>query len=408
MKIIILGCGGRGHTYARYFQDHGLQIASVADFNEERLAAFGREYRLAPEQLYTDWRKAISETEAVALINATPDRAHYETTMVALERGLHVLLEKPMSPKESECRDMVALAERKGLTLMVCHCLRYAPFFEKIKDIIDANDIGQITNIVLTENVAYWHYAHSYVRGIFRREDQSSPFILAKSCHDLDMLCYLTGKRCLSVMSEGELHHFRKKNAPKGAPGHCLDGCPHETSCPYFAPRLYMKAVSYVGWPVNVISVDTSYDARYQALKTGPYGRCVFQCDNDVCDRQSALFKMEDGIVATFTMTGFASENTRTLRIFGTQGDIRGHLDKGLIEVNTFLDNQQRQEAINVETLISSHGGGDTRLLGDFAAALRGGGKEVKTSAHISLQSHLMAFAAERSRKEGIRVAIQP
>lgn len=407
MNVLVFGCGGRGRTYARYCGEHGLQIAGAADPNPDRLAQFGREFGLPGDRLYTDWQQALHNTHAVALINATPDRIHYETTMAAMEKGLHVLLEKPMSPVESECRDMVALARQKGLVLMVCHVLRYAPFFEQVKEVIDSGSIGSIMNIVMTENVAYWHFTHSYVRGVFRNETVASPFILAKSCHDLDLLCYMTGKRCLSVVSEGELTHYREQNAPDGAPSHCLDGCPHETTCPHFAPRLYMKPISYVGWPTNVISVDTSYPKRYQALERGPFGRCVYRCDNDVCDHQSAIFRMEDGLTATFTMSGFSSENTRTLRIFGTRGDIRGHLDKGLIEVNRFLDGQKQEHNIQVDTLISSHGGGDTRLLGDFAAALRGEPDRIKTSAEVSLQSHLMAFAAERARKEGVRVPIK-
>ena len=406
MDAIVFGCGGRGRTYARYAAEHGLNIAAAADPNRERLVAFGREYGLPESMLFEHWEEALAKVPAVALINATPDRAHYATTVAALNRGLHVLLEKPMSPSEAECRHMVRLAEEKGLLVMVCHVLRYAPFFDKIRELLESGAIGDITNLVLTENVAHWHFAHSFVRGIFRREDQASPFILAKSCHDLDMILYLTGKNCLSVMSEGSLHHFTRENAPQGAPERCLEGCPHEQTCPYFAPRLYLKPISYVGWPANVISTDTAYAARYQALETGPYGRCVYHSDNDVCDRQSALFVLEDGVLATFVMTGFSSENTRTLRIYGTKGDIQGHLDRGEILVSKFLDNQQESHQIDTDTLISGHGGGDTRLLADFAMALRGNAAGVRTSARTSLESHLMAFAAEESRKTGQRVPI--
>lgn len=373
----------------------------------ERLAAFGKEYGLLDNQLFSDWAQALHTVPASALINATPDRAHYETTIAALKKGLHVLLEKPISPNEAQTRHIVELAEEKGLIVMVCHVLRYAPFFDKIKELIQSGAIGDITNLVLTENVANWHFAHSFVRGIFRREDQASPFILAKSCHDLDMILYLTEKNCVSVMSEGSLSHFTAENAPPGAPARCLDGCPHEQTCPYFAPRLYLKPISYVGWPANVISTDTSFAARYEALKTGPYGCCVYRSDNDVCDRQSALFVLEDNVLATFVMTGFSSENTRVLRIYGTKGDIQGHLDKGEIVLTKFLDHVQEAHHIDVQTLISGHGGGDTRLLADFAAALRGERDNIRTSARVSLQSHLMAYAAEQSRATGQRVYIK-
>lgn len=406
MNVLVFGCGGRGKTYARYAAEHGLRIVAAADPRQDRLDAFGAEFGLPQDALYTDWQQALNEQSALALINTTPDRVHYTTTMAALKKGLHVLLEKPISPDKQECIDIINFAEQQQLLVMVCHVLRYAPFFEKLHQLIQEGAIGQLTNLVMTENVASWHYAHSFVRGIWNREDQASPFILAKSCHDLDLIVYLTGKNCRSVMSEGLLGHFTAENAPPGAPAFCLDGCPHERSCPYFAPRLYLKPISYVGWPANVISTDTSYAQRFEALRSGPYGRCVYHCDNDVNDRQSALFMLEDGLLASFNMTAFSSENTRTLRIYGTKGDIRGHLDKGEIEVNQFLDQQRQQITIQTETLISGHGGGDTRLLGDFAAALRGQTQGVKTSARVSLQSHLMAFAAEESRRSGKRVMI--
>jgi predicted dehydrogenase len=311
-----------------------------------------------------------------------------------------------MSPVEQECRNMVEKSREKDLIFMVCHVLRYAPFYEKLKEIIEEGRIGQIINLQHTENVAYWHFAHSFVRGIFRNEAVSSPWILAKSCHDLDIITYLMDKKCKSVISKGNLMHFKKENSPEGAPEYCLDKCPHEKTCQYFAPALYLKQITNVTWPSDVISVDTSFASRFEALKKGPYGRCVYRCDNDMVDHQSAIFEMEDGSTATFNMIGFSSENTRTIRIYGTKGDIRAHQEKNEIEIHDFLTGRKELVEIDKSAIRSSHGGGDERLLKDFLDSVSGKPSEKRTSASNSLQSHLMAFAAEKSRKEGRTVEI--
>lgn len=408
MKVIVLGAGGRGSVYSKLCTDIGVEIVGLADPDRSRLEKVATQYSIAQENLYSDWRDVLSKPKfADAVINATTDHLHYESTMKALHHGYHVLLEKPMSPREEECIELVETANKKNLILMVCHVLRYAPFFEKIKEIVENGTIGDILNFQLTENVANWHYAHSFVRGVFRNERISSPMILAKSCHDLDIISYIMDKRCVSVISEGGLTHFTEKNKPQGAPKYCLDGCPVEKDCPYFAPRLYLSQMSHIGWLASAISVDPSFKARYNALKKGQHGRCVYQCDNDVMDHQSAIFTMDDGSTATFNLISLSSENTRILRIYGTKGDLQGHLERNEIKVSNF--NTRTTEVVeydSVPTLISGHGGGDYRLVKDFIDSVNGNVSDMKTTAELSLQSHQMAFAAEKSRKSGKRVII--
>lgn len=407
MKIIILGAGGRGDVYARFGTMEGIEIAAVADINPNRLKKFSKAHNVLEDRLFTSWEEALEkEKYADAVVNALPDRDHFMPTMKALDKGYHVLLEKPMSPSEDECKKMVERAEEKGLILMVCHVLRYSPFFEKLKEVLDSGRIGEIVNLQLTENVVYWHFVHSFVRGIFRNEELSSPWILAKSCHDLDIIGYLTGKKCVSVVSEGSLMYYRKENAPEGAPDFCLDGCPHEKSCPHFAPAIYLKDMQNISWFTAKVSPDDSIKGRYEALQKGSFGKCAYKCDNNVTDHQSAIFQMEGGMTATFNMCGFSSENTRTLRVYGTKGDIRGHLEKGELEITDFLTMNKEVIKVDFTTIVSGHGGGDSRLMKDFIEVLKGKKGEVKSSARLSLQSHLMAFAAEKSRKEGIRVLI--
>jgi len=408
MKVIILGAGGRGHVYSKLCTGFGVEVVGLADPDGSRLQKVAKECGIPQENLYSDWREVLAKPKfADAVINATTDLLHYESTMKAIELGYHILLEKPISPKEDECRELVAAAKSKNLIFMVCHVLRYSPFFEKIKEIVDSGAIGDILNFQLTENIAYWHYAHSFVRGVFRNEKISSPMILAKSCHDLDIISYIMNKKCVSVISDGGLSHFTHKNKPEGAPEYCLDGCPEEKNCPYFAPKLYLAQMNNVTWPASIISTDTSFEARYNTLKKGQYGRCVYRCDNDMMDHQSAIFTMEDGSTATFNLISLSSENTRILRIYGTKGDIQGHLDRNEIKVSYF--NTKKTEVVEYETvdsLVSGHGGGDARLVKDFIEAVSGNASSMKTSGELSLQSHLMAFAAEKSRKTGMRVML--
>ena len=214
-------------------------------------------------------------------------------------------------------------------------------------------------------------------------------------------------KKCVSVMSDGGLTHFVHANKPEGAPTHCLDGCPHEKSCPYFAPKLYLTQITDVSWPTTAVTTDTSFAGRYAALQTGQYGRCVYQCDNDVADHQSAVFTMEDGSTASFNLIALSSETTRILRIYGTKGDIQGHLDRNQILLSDF--NSKKIIDVKYDTvssLVSGHGGGDARLVEDFIDAVKGDTRSMKTSGRLSLQSHRMAFAAEKSRKTGQRISL--
>lgn len=408
MKVIILGAGGRGNVYCKLCTEFGVEVVGLADPDSSRLQKVGNEYNIPQGNLYSGWNELLAKPKfADAVINATTDLLHYESTMKAMEQGYHILLEKPISPNEEDCRELVAIAKKKGLIFMVCHVLRYSPFFEKIKEIVESGAIGDILNFQLTENIANWHYAHSFVRGVFRNEKISSPMILAKSCHDLDIISYIMNKKCVSVVSEGGLTHFTQKNKPEGAPKYCLDGCPEEKSCPYFAPKLYLTEMNNVYWPTSIISTDTSFEARYNVLKKGQYGRCVYQCDNDVMDHQSAIFTMDDGSTATFNLISLSSENTRILRIYGTKGDLQGHLDRNEIKISDF--NTKKTEVVEyntVSSLVSGHGGGDARLVKDFIEAVSGNASSLKTSGELSLQSHLMAFAAEKARKSGQRVMI--
>ncbi len=401
ITAVLIGAGMRGReAYAPYTLDsHSeMKIIAVAEPIEERRKIFCELYGIPDSMSFKTWEDLLAQPKLadVAMI-CNQDKDHFAPTMLALEKGYHVLLEKPMSNKPDECVQMVRQAEKYGRILTICHVLRYTPFFTNIKKLLEDGVIGDIVTIEHSENVAYWHQAHSYVRGNWRNTAQSSPMILAKSCHDLDIICWLVDKKCRKVSSFGSLKHFRKENAPEGAPERCLDGCPHKNTCPYYAPKIY---VDWNGnWQADilkkVVSQDTSREALIKALREGPYGRCVYHCDNDVVDHQVVIMEFENDITASFTMCAFTYENTRKIRVLGTKGELWGDMDKNYIEYVDFLKGDRITIKLNQSE--QGHGGGDYGIIRDFIQCIKEN-TDSRTSAKKSLQSHLMAFAAEESR----------
>ena len=405
VEFIVIGAGQRGAgAYAPYALDNprDARIVGVAEPRDDRRAAFVRAHGIPEGNACSDWRELLErERFADAVIVATQDRDHFAPAMAALKRGYNVLCEKPMSPDPAECLRMADAARRCNRRLSVCHVLHYTPFFSTIRKLIDDGVIGEVMGIVLVENVAYWHQAHSYVRGNWRSSSEASPMIMSKSCHDKDILLWLADDVCVQVSSYGHLTHFRRENAPEGAPERCLDGCPHRDECPYYAPRIYIDWKD--AWQADVIrrvvSLDTSPAALTEALRSGPYGRCVYHCDNDVVDHQVVNLDFRRGATASFTMTAFANEEGRVIKVMGTRGEIVGRAAENSIRYVTYLD--QARHSIRVRPS-GGHMGGDSGIMRDFVRLLRSDDSEGGlTSADRSVASHLLALAAEQSRVEG-------
>ena len=406
ITAVVLGAGSRGTTYASYAKAHPeeLRIVAVAEPRADRRNMLADELNIPDHSRFVTWQELLDRPRmADCAFVCTLDDDHTAPAVKAMELGYHLLLEKPMSNTEEECRTIVETARRTGRKLAVCHVLRYTPFFLTLKSLIDKGEIGEVTTINQNENVGYWHQAHSFVRGNWRTVRETSPMLLQKSCHDMDIILWLMEKNCERVQSFGSLRHFTPDNAPKGAPDRCLDGCPHAESCPYYAPRLYMD-MSRTGWPVDVITTDLSAEGRRKALEEGPYGRCVYRCDNDVVDRQVVNLEFEGGAVATFTMTGLSADFSRQLKIFGTKGQIEADMGTGEIVLQRFGEGK-KTVPLDTGTETSGHGGGDFGIIRDFLRILREGG-ESRTGAEVSLQSHLICFAAERSRLNHIVVEL--
>ncbi|MFJ7936121.1 Gfo/Idh/MocA family protein [Sporosarcina sp. NPDC096371] len=404
VKAVLIGAGDRGaRAYAPYANNypHELEFVAVAESIPERRAAFAQEYGLSESQCFGSWEEMFeNDIEAEVAFICTLDREHYEPTLKAMEKGYHVLLEKPMSPDPKECISMVETAKKHNKLLTICHVLRYTPFWQNIKSIIDKGEIGDIVSIQLNENVEVMHMSHSFVRGNWSNSDDSSPMILQKSCHDMDILMYLMDQKCKHVSSFGSLMHFKKSNAPENGPLRCLDGCPIANDCAFHAGRYYLGEGK--GW-AKKFTPDHTREGIIHALNTTDYGKCVYRSDNNVVDHQVVNLEFENGATATFSMCGFTREQTRIVQIMGTKGEIRGKMDENTISVFNFLT--KNETITKLEEPKSGHGGGDEAIVRDFLHEARNyNGNESRSSAAVSLESHLLAFSAEASRLQNGKV----
>ncbi|GIP26107.1 oxidoreductase [Paenibacillus sp. J23TS9] len=399
LTAVLIGAGSRGAGgYARYALDypHELTFVAVAEADPLRRAGFAEKHDIPPERCYESWEPLLQEPRLADIaIICTQDQMHYGPAMLALHQKYHVMLEKPMSPSPEECLDMERTASEQDRLLTICHVLRYTPFWSMIKKVIQEGRIGEIVSIQLNENVGYWHIAHSFVRGNWNNSNTSSPMILSKSCHDMDVLSWLMDRPCLRVSSFGSLKYFHEGSAPEGSGDRCLE-CAVEPTCAYSAPRFYLSD-QYKGWAGH-FTPELTRSNIIKGLQETDYGRCVFRSDNNVVDHQVVNMEFEGGATAMFSMCGFTYEQERRIQIMGTQGELRGEEDH--ITLYDFLT--QQKTTIEIPSQSSGHGGGDSGIVRDFLNQVRGyNGQESLTSASASVRSHMIAFAAETSRLNG-------
>lgn len=398
-KIVTLaavGAGSRGEgAYGGWALRHPdlAKVVAVAEPRAVRRERFARAHEATT--VVADWRDLLrSERIADAVIIATPDADHMEPAVAFAEAGYHILLEKPMAPTEDGCRRIGVAAEKAGVIFAVAHVLRYTPYTKALKEALPS--IGDIVSVQHLEPVGFWHQAHSYVRGNWRRADRSSFLLMAKSCHDIDWLSYVVGQPIVRVASFGSLKHFTPANRPAGAGDRCID-CSVEPACGYSATKIYfglLKDGSH-GWPLDVVVDEFTSEAVTAALRDGPYGRCVYACDNDVVDHQVVALEFADGTSGTFTVTGFNEGGDRRTTIFGTRGSLEG--DGKTVRVYDFLT---RQTTIIEVDVSDRHDAGDTGLMDAFIGAVSADDpSRVLSGAQESLQTHLAVFAAERARK---------
>lgn len=397
IEIAVLGAGNRGReAYGDYIlQNPGeAEIVAVAEPNLHKRNAFAKEHDISPENQFESWEQLLAKEKlADGIIISTMDKMHLKPAKKAMEKGYTILLEKPIAPNLEDTLEILRHNKKHNVEVLVCHVLRYTNFFKKLKELLAEQVIGKVQFVDHIENVGYYHFAHSFVRGNWRTTKEAAPIILQKTCHDLDLIYWLFGKKAVELNSRGKLAYFNQENAPKNSADRCLE-CAVEADCPYSAKKIYLTGET--DWPVSVISDDLSAAGIYKAVQEGPYGRCVYQSDNNVADTQVVQLTLEDDINVNFALTAFSEEINRTIKIFGSQGEIRADFVKQEIEIYKF---SQEKETIKVYNNASGHGGGDAGIMKDFISLLKGekGGKTL-TTLEDSVESHLMAFAAEYSR----------
>lgn len=405
LKVILIGAGLRGITYTDIMSEHPdkFDVVAVAEPVESRRNYIKEKHNLPDDRCFDDWKPLLKlgKIADIAIV-ATMDQDHYECTMEAINLKYDILLEKPVCPSPEECKLISDNAVKNGVRIIVCHVLRYSDVFVQIKDIIDSGKIGDIVSINMEECVGNVHQSHSFVRGNWGNSERSSFMLLQKSCHDMDIIQWLIGKKCKKVQSFGSLKYFKEENAPEDAPLYCIDGCPHSDECPYDAVKLYLDDKENQWFRTSCTHHPNPDDALVEkSLRTTQYGKCVFKCDNDVVDHQTVNLIYEDDVTVTFTMCAFNSGLGRKVHIMGTKGELNSLLDgKSPIYVYDFLTKKTEEiSTVGKDGIDGGHGGGDIGIvmnLYDYFAL----GIQSKSVSDIvvSCDNHITAFAAEESR----------
>ncbi len=420
ITAVIVGAGHRALTYASYAKLYPdkLKIVGVADPNKLRREEVAKEYGLTPEQCFNSAVELAAKGKiADAVINGTMDRQHVPTTLPLLKAGYDVLLEKPFAISEEEARALYAAAQKYNRKVMICHVLRYAPFYSEIKKRILDGDIGKIINIQTAEHVSYHHAAIGYIRGKWHRKDIcGSSVLMAKCCHDLDLLSwFMSGVEPAKIASFGGLHYFCRKNAPENSGEHCLLDCPIEKDCLYSARKHYLDHPyrwSFYVWAglEHIDNPTLEQKEEFLKHKDNPYGKCVWKLDNNVVDRQSVMVEFADGVTATHNLVCGASRPMRKIHIIGSHGEIQGIMDDSKFTVR-HIDLRPGHEYSETEIdlkiqgdttgAFGGHGGGDLRLVADFVSLLEGNHPSIScTAIEDSINGHLIGFSADKSMEE--------
>ena len=407
LKVVLIGAGCRGRIYTNEMIGKNFEIVGVAEPLETPREYIRKTHNVPEDKCFDTWEKLLELPKfADIAIISTQDSLHYAPAMKAIEQGYNLLIEKPVAPTPEECADIYNFAKEKGVKALVCHVLRYTLFFGKIKELIMTGKLGKVLSVHHSECVGNVHQSHSYVRGNWRNTAESSNMLLAKSCHDVDIIQWLVDSDYKKASSFGSLTHFVRENAPEGSPEFCIDGCPHADTCYYNAVKLYLDAKEDHWFrEAATKSVKPSDELVEQALRTTNYGRCVYKCDNDVVDHQVVNYEFENGAVASFNMCCF-NKGGRYIRIMGTDGEVYGDMEENTLKYYDFKTKEETiinpSEGTLDVTLVGGHGGGDSGIVNSLYEYIANDVEDVCLSEiGISVKNHLATFAAEEARLNG-------
>jgi predicted dehydrogenase len=405
VTAITLGAGARGNVYGNYAAAYPqqLDIVGVAEPIPIRQERYSQKHGISAGNRFVTWEHVFRRPKfADAVIISTPDYLHYGPCLEALRMGYDVLLEKPISPSERECRDILSLTRKSGRIVAVCHVLRYAPYFVKMRELMRSGAIGRVVSVQHFEPIEHTHMAHSFVRGNWHDSQKTTPILLAKSCHDLDILRWMIDSESRQIQAFGDLAWFKAANAPPGSTARCSDGCAVEKTCPYSALRIYYERRERL-YVFDLPEADSAKGpAILENLRTTNYGRCVYRMENDQPDHYTTNIVFANGVTATFNMEAFSPWGGRRTRVMGSMGFIEGDMDR--MDVYDFRTSEKKtyeSTALDVDQYAGDgHGGGDWRLLADWVRAVSAQDASFLSSTiDVSIESHIMGFAAEKSRR---------
>ena len=405
VRIVVIGAGNRAHKYLEYARRNPeqLRLAAIVEVNDLRRRAMADAFGLPDKYCYAHYDDFFAERlDADMVLISTPENAHFDPAVKAIDAGYHVLLEKPIAQRLDECREIARCARRRGVLVGVCHVLRYHPYFAKIRELVASGRLGHVVSVNHTASVGLDRATHSYVRGIFRRESEANPILLAKCCHDIDFLLWLTGSHCRRLSSFGSLRWFRAENAPAESTARCID-CPLEKECPYSAVDLYYNRRDWIS-NFDVPEGATLDEVILRQLRTGDYGRCAFRCDNDVVDHQIVSMEMENDVTISFSMDAFTLGDQRETHIRLTHGEIDG--DERILRVRRFRGGEEQVYDFSGILGKPFHAGADLNLVEDFVDTISRREHRFRTSIGKSVESHRICFEAERSRLSGQTVIL--
>lgn len=406
VRIVVIGAGNRANKYLEYARRYPdrLQPVAVVDVNDLRRHAFARDFGLPACRSYAHYDDFFADgVEADMVLISTPENVHFDPAVKAIDAGYHILLEKPIAQHLEECREIARRARERGVMVGVCHVLRYHPYFAKIRELVASGRLGHVVSVNHTASVGLDRATHSYVRGIFRRESEANPILLAKCCHDIDFLLWLTGSHCRLLSSFGSLRWFRAENAPAQSAARCID-CPVEKQCPYSAVDLYYNRRDWIS-NFDIPAGATLDEVILRELRSGDYGRCVFRCDNDVVDHQIVSMEMDNDVTISFSMDAFTLGDQRETHIRLTHGEIDG--DERTLRVRKFRGGEERVYDFSGLLEKPFHAGADLLLIEDFVDTLSRREHRFRTAIANSVESHRICFEAERSRLTGQTVTLE-
>lgn len=409
LKVAIIGIGSRGaDCYGQMMhKDPRFTITAICDIRKHKVDRFRVEFNVEPSKCFLNEEEFFKEKHGDVCVIATQDRDHVRHCKRALELGYDVLLEKPITPDLNECYELLDAQKKYGGRVIVCHVLRYAPAYIKLDEMLRSGLIGKLINIHAIEQVAYWHQAHSFVRGNWRRKDETSPMIMAKCCHDLDLIQHFARSKFKHVSSIGALNFFKKENQPEGASDRCQT-CKYIHTCPYSAYRIYVGRWEEAGcpevmWPESVVTpvVPLTKEAIIEGYETSNYGQCVFACDNDVVDTQETNILFENGVTANLLMTAFTQGCGRHYMFHGTLGLIDFDELEGTIKIKIFGGKTETISIASLADINGGHGGGDQGIKEDVYKVFALD-EPATTTLEESLQSHIIALKAEEDRLKNL------